>query len=85
MVYELKSNKMHDELIFHIDCYVTATREPNLIGLRFFLARHTENYYKDIELEAKLNLYLRWLEDDERYEECTYVLQMIKEHEGRSI
>ena len=76
---------MYDELVFHIDSYVTSTREPSLMGLRFYLTKYTDNYYKDIELESKLHLYLTWLEEDERYEECTYVNQIIKEHEARSL
>ena len=83
MVYDIKT-KM-DELVFHIDNYVTFTKEPSLMGLRFYLVKHTDGYYKDQELSSKLQLYLEWLEQDERYEECTYVYQMIKEDERTSI
>ena len=83
MVYVTKI-KM-DTLVFHIDSYVTSTKEPTLMGLRFYLTRYTDNYYKDAELTSKLQLYLEWLEQDERYEECTYVHQMIKENERTSI
>ena len=74
-----------DELVFYIDNYVTSTKQPSLMGLRFYLVRHTDGYYKDQDLTGRLVLYLTWLEEEERYEECQYVHQMIKENESSTI
>ena len=74
-----------DALIYHIDTYVTHTPEPTLAGLRLFLFRYSDGDFKDSELNAKLALYLQWLIAEERYEECTYVHQMLKENEDTII
>ena len=74
-----------DELIYLIDNYVMNTPEPSLMGLRVYLYRRSDGDFKDAELHAKLQLYLEWLILEERYEECTYVHQIIKEHGNRSI
>ena len=73
-----------DPLVYHIDFYVTSTYQPTLTGLYYHLYKFSENDFKDNEIEAKLKLYLEWLIQEERYEECTFVQQMIKEHANRS-
>ena len=73
-----------DPLVYHIDYYVTTTSQPTLSGLQYHLFKYSDNDFRDKELESKLELYLQWLIEDERYEECTFVQQMIKEYANRS-
>jgi hypothetical protein len=76
---------MFDEVLFHIEAYITTIDRPTMHGLRFWLIKYCDADPKDHELLYKLRVYLQILEERERYEDCKQIHEIIKEYESTGL
>lgn len=76
---------MFDEVLYHLEAYISTVNQPTISGLRFWLIKYADSDPKDHELLHKLRVYLSYLEEVERYEDCKHIHKMIKDYENTGL
>ena len=64
--------------------YLVKFKHPSLEGLWFYLINRTDGDLKDSEVLTALTLLQGWFEDQEKYEQCHIIQQILKEHETKN-